>query len=395
MKAETVSTFEAVKTSEDRFQLATYKKMGLAAERGVGVWLYASDGERYLDLYGGHAVAGTGHCHPHVIAAIKAQAEQLLFYSNLVYSGVRARAAERLVSIAPAPISLAFFCNSGTEANENAMRMARMATGREKIITFSGSFHGRTADAISATALGKYREIGKPNVPGHIFAEFGDIESVKEIADETVAAIMLEPIQSMAGVRMADAEFYSALRELCDERGIILIYDEVQTGVGRTGEWFFAGSEAGGGVVPDIISLAKALGSGVPVGACLVNETIAGHIKENDLGTTFGGGMLAMAAVNATLEAIEEDRMLGNVKAVESHLRERLAEVPQVVGVRGLGFLLGLEFKEKAAPIHQSLLERRIITGTSSDANVLRLLPPLCLKKEEVDLFVESLKEVV
>jgi acetylornithine/succinyldiaminopimelate/putrescine aminotransferase len=395
MKSETVSTFEEIASSEDRFQLATYKKMALAAERGEGVWLYASDGERYLDLYGGHAVAGTGHCHPRVVAAIRAQAEALLFYSNLVYSEVRARAAERLVSLAPGPMTKAFFCNSGTEANENAMRMARMATRREKIITFSGSFHGRTADAISATALGKYREIGKPNVPGHLFAEFGDIEAVRKIADESVAAIMLEPVQSMAGVRLAGAEFYQALRELCDERGMILIYDEVQTGVGRTGEWFFAGSGAGGAVVPDIITLAKALGSGVPVGACLVNDGVASHIKENDLGTTFGGGMLAMAAVGATLEAICADGMLANVKAVESYLRERLSEIPQVVGVRGLGFLLGLEFKEKAAPVHQALLQKRIITGTSSDANVLRLLPPLCLKTDEVDLFVDALKQVV
>ena len=389
-----ITTFEEIAASEECFQLATYKKMPVAAERGEGVWLYASDGERYLDLYGGHAVAGTGHCHPRVVAAIKAQAEKLLFYSNLVYSDVRARVAERLVSLAPEPISKAFFCNSGTEANENAMRMARMATGREKIITFSGSFHGRTADAISATALGKYRELGKPNVPGHLFAEFGDIESVEKLADETVAAVMLEPIQSMAGVRMADAEFYKRLRELCDARGIILIYDEVQTGVGRTGEWFFAGSAAGGQVVPDIITLAKALGSGVPVGACLVNESIASHVRENDLGTTFGGGMLAMAAVLATLEAIEADGMLENVRKVESHLRERLAGIPQVAGVLGLGFLLGLQFKEKAAPVHKALLERRIITGTSSDANVLRLLPPLCLKHEEVDLFVDALRAV-
>jgi acetylornithine/succinyldiaminopimelate/putrescine aminotransferase len=395
MKAETVSTFEEIAASEDRFQLATYKKMPVAAERGFGVWLYASNGERYLDLYGGHAVAGTGHCHPRVVAAIKAQAEALLFYSNLVYSDVRARAAELLVSLAPRAITKAFFCNSGTEANENAMRMARMATGRERVITFSGSFHGRTADAISATALGKYRELGKPNVPGHLFAEFGDIEAVWKIADDTVAAIMLEPVQSMAGVRLAGAEFYRALRELCDERGMILIYDEVQTGVGRTGEWFFAGSETGGAVVPDIITLAKALGSGVPVGACLVNENVASHIKENDLGTTFGGGMLAMAAVGATLEAIEMDGMLANVKAVESYLRKRLAGVPQVVRVRGLGFLLGLEFTEKAAPVHKALLERRIITGTSSDENVLRLLPPLCLKTAEVDLFVDALRQVV
>lgn len=395
MKAETSSTLEVVKALEDNFQLMTYKKMPLVAECGQGVWLYASDGERYLDLYGGHAVAGTGHCHPRVVAAIQAQAETLLFYSNLVYSQVRASAAEQLVSLAPEPITKAFFCNSGTEANENAMRMARMATGREKIITFTGSFHGRTADAISATGLGKYRELGKPNVPGHLFAEFGDIEAVEKLADETVAAIMLEPVQSMAGVRMADAEFYQALRRLCDARGIVLIYDEVQTGVGRTGEWFFAGSEAGGVVVPDIITLAKSLGSGVPVGACLVNEQIASHIKENDLGTTFGGGMLAMAAVTGTLEAIEADGMLENVKRVESYLRERLKEIPQVVSVRGIGFLLGLEFKEKATPVHQALLEQRIITGTSSDANVLRLLPPLTLGREDVDLFVDALKAVM
>ena len=377
--------------NENQYQLATYKKMPIAAERGEGVWLYTSDGDKYLDLYGGHAVAGTGHCHPHVVKAIQQQAGQLLFYSNLVYSGPRARAAEKLISIAPSPLTKVFFCNSGTEANENAMRMARMSTRREKIITFSGGFHGRTADAISATFLGKYRELGKPNVPGHLEAEFGNIDSVRKLADDTVAAIMLEPIQSMAGVRMAQPDFYRSLRELCDERGIVLIYDEVQTGAGRTGEWFFAGSEAGANVVPDIVTLAKALGSGVPVGACLVTDQIASHIKENDLGTTFGGGMVAMAAVTATLEAIENDEMLANVKRVESYLRRRLEEVEQVQAVHGLGFLLGIEFKEKAAPVHQALLDRKIITGTSSDAKVLRLLPPLCLKEEHVDLLVKAL----
>ena len=374
--------------SEQQFQIATYKKMPIVAERGEGVWIYTSDGDKYLDLYGGHAVAGTGHCHPHVVNALRTQASQLLFYSNLVYSTARARAAEKLISIAPAQLTKAFFCNSGTEANENAMRMARMATKREQIITFSGGFHGRTADAISATFLGKYREIGKPNVPGHLEAEFGNIDSVRELAGETVAAIMLEPIQSMAGVRMAEPDFYRALRTLCDERGIVLIYDEVQTGVGRTGEWFFAGSD---GVVPDIVTLAKALGSGVPVGACLVTDAISSHIKENDLGTTFGGGMLAMAAVTATLEAIENDRMLANVKSVEAHLRQRLREVEPVLAVHGRGLLLGIEFNDKAQPIHLALLERKVITGTSSNPKVLRLLPPLCLQKEHVDMFVDAL----
>ena len=379
---------------EERFQLATYKKMPVAAERGEGVWIYTSDGDRYLDLYGGHAVAGTGHCHAHVVKAIREQADRLLFYSNLVYSEARARAAQKLVTLAPGSLTKAFFCNSGTEANENAMRMARMTTGRENIITFSGGFHGRTADAISATFLGKYREIGKPNVPGHLKAEFGDIESVRALADDTVAAIMLEPIQSMAGVKMARPEFYRELRKLCDERGIVLIYDEVQTGVGRTGEWFFAGSAAGGDVVPDIISLAKSLGSGIPVGACLVTEEISGHIKENDLGTTFGGGMMAMAAVTATLEAIESDRMLENVRDVEAYLRERLREVEPVRSVQGRGFLLGLEFADKAKAVHEGLLEKKIITGTSSDPKVLRLLPPLCLERSQVDMFVDALVEV-
>ena len=379
---------QSVAASEEQFQLATYKKMPIVAERGEGVWIYTSDGDKYLDLYGGHAVAGTGHCHPHVVDALRAQAGELLFYSNLVYSSARAKAAEKLVSIAPSSLTKSFFCNSGTEANENAMRMARMATEREQIITFSGGFHGRTADAISATFLGKYRELGKPNVPGHLEAEFGNIEAVRALADETVAAIMLEPIQSMAGVRLAQPEFYRALRTLCDERGIVLIYDEVQTGIGRTGEWFFAGSD---GVVPDIVTLAKALGSGVPVGACLVTDAIASHIKENDLGTTFGGGMLAMAAVNATLEAIENDHMLANVKTVEAHLRQRIREVEHVIAVHGRGFLLGIEFNDKAQPVHQALLERKIITGTSSNPKVLRLLPPLCLQKEHVDMFLDAL----
>ena len=395
MTLETTTVFTDIAASEEQFQLATYKKMPVAAERGDGVWIYTSDGDKYLDLYGGHAVAGTGHCHPHVVKALREQSEKLLFYSNLVYSETRARAAEKLVGVAPEKLTKAFFCNSGTEANENAMRMARMFTGRENIVTFTGGFHGRTADAISATFLGKYREIGKPNVPGHIAAEFGNIESVRATADESVAAVMLEPIQSMAGVRTAEPKFFRELRTLCDERGIILIYDEVQTGVGRTGNWFFAGSPAGDGVVPDIVTLAKALGSGVPVGACLVSDAVASKIKENDLGTTFGGGMLAMACVTATLEAIENDEMLANVKSVELHLRERLKEVEQVVAVHGQGFLLGLEFADKAAPIHKALLDRKIITGTSSDARVLRLLPPLCLKAEEVDLFVDALQAAV
>lgn len=384
--------FADIQNLEDTFQVATYQKMGIAAERGSGAWIWTSEGEKYLDLYGGHAVCATGHSHPHVVDALREQAGKLLFYSNLVFSEIRARAAEKLVSVAPPSLTKTFFCNSGTEANENAMRMARMATGREKIVTFTGGFHGRTADSISATFLGKYREIGKPNVPGHVSAEFGDIESVRSVADAQTAAIMLEPIQSMAGVREAPPQLFRELRTLCDELGIVLIFDEVQTGIGRTGNWFFGGSDLADNVEPDIITLAKSLGSGVPVGACLVNDNVSSHIKLNDLGTTFGGGMLAMTAVLATLEAIETDGMIANAGKVERYLREGLAKVPSVTAVRGKGCLLGIEFDDTCAPWHAKLLEKKIITGTSSDPKVLRLLPTLCVEQEALRLFIEALR---
>lgn len=385
-------TFEKIKEIEDQYQVETYAKMGIAVERGRASTIWTSEGVEYLDLYGGHAVCATGHSHPHVVKAIQEQADKVLFYSNLVYSSIRAKAAEKLVAVAPASLSKAFFCNSGTEANENAMRMARMATGREKVVTFTGGFHGRTADSISATFLGKYREIGKPNVPGHVSAVFGDMDSVRSVADNEIAAIMLEPIQSMAGVAEADPSFFRELRNVCDERGIVLIFDEVQTGIGRTGNWFFGGSSFADGVEPDIVTLAKSLGSGVPVGACLVNDAVSSNIKINDLGTTFGGGMLAMAAVVATLEAIENDNMIANAGAVEQHLRDSLVGVSGVTKVRGKGCLLGVEFDGPCKDVHAKLLANNIITGTSSDPNVLRLLPPLCVTTEEISRLVEVLR---
>ena len=385
--------FTEIQKLEDDFQLATYKKMAIAVERGEGVWVWTGEGEKYLDLYGGHAVCATGHSHPHVVKAIQEQANKILFYSNLVYSEIRARAAEKLVSVAPSSLTKAFFCNSGTEANENAMRIARMATGREKIVSFSGGFHGRTADSISATFLGKYRDIGRPNVPQHIEATFGDIGSVRAVADKETAAIILEPIQSMAGVREAAPEYFRLLREHCDQNGIVLVFDEVQTGIGRTGNWFFAGSDLADGIEPDVITLAKSLGSGVPVGACLVNQKVGSSIKENDLGTTFGGGMIAMAAVLATLEAIEQDGMIENACSIEKHLRSRMGDLNGVTGIRGRGCLLGIEFNGPAAAIHSKLLERKIITGTSSDSKVLRLLPPLCTTSAELDTLIDALME--
>lgn len=389
---EAKSSFESIKDIEDQFQITTYKKMPIAVARGQGSWIWTSDGRKYLDLYGGHAVCATGHCHPRVVAAIRDQAESVLFYSNLIYSEVRGRAAEKLVSVAPTSLSKAFFCNSGTEANENAMRMARMATGRQNIVSFSGGFHGRTADAISATFLGKYRTLGEPNVPGHVEAQFGDIESVSLAVDRSTAGVIIEPIQSMAGVNEASPDFFRELRAVCDQHGAMLIFDEVQTGIGRTGNWFFAGSELAGSVSPDIVTLAKSLGSGIPVGACLVNERVSPAIKENDLGTTFGGGMIAMAATLATLEAIESEEMIANAQAVETHLKDSLAGIGGVRRVKGKGCLLGIELDEPAAKLHSALLENHIITGTSSNTKVLRLLPPLSVSLEEIDLFIEVLR---
>ena len=387
--AGAVDTFEAIRSIEDKFQVSTYKKMDIAVERGNGSWVYSSSGAKYLDLYGGHAVCATGHSHPHVVAAIKEQAEKVIFYSNLVYSDIRGRVAEKVASLAPASLSKVFFCNSGTEANENAMRMARMVTGRQKIISFSGGFHGRTADSISATFLGKYRKLGEPNVPFHVEAEFGDIDSLLSVIDMETAGVILEPIQSMAGVREAEPSYFQRLRELCDQNGTLLIFDEVQTGVGRTGNWFFAGSEFAAGVVPDIVTLAKSLGSGIPVGACLVNKTVSSSIKENDLGTTFGGGMIAMAAVLATLEAIEKDGMIGNAKAIEQKLKA--ADLRDVRSIRGKGCLLGIEFTGKAGDTFNRLLAAGIITGTSSDPHVLRLLPPLNTSLNDIDVLIKEL----
>lgn len=386
-----MSSFESIKHIEDEYQVATYKKMGIAIEKGKGAFVWTSDGDKFLDLYGGHAVCATGHSHPHVVEAIKKQAEEILFYSNLVYSDIRASAARKLVSIAPETLTKVFFCNSGTESNENAMRMARMATGRTEIVSFLGGFHGRTADAISATYLGKYREIGQPNVPHHVSAEFDDIESVRAAVSRDTAAVIIEPIQSMSGVRETSPQFFSELRSLCDELGVVLIFDEVQTGIGRTGHWFFGGSPNANFVQPDIITLAKSLGSGVPVGACIVNERVSSEIKENDLGTTFGGGMLAMAAVLATLEVIETDGMVANAQAVEARLRARASSIKGITRIKGKGCLLGIEFDDICAPVHAELLKHMIITGTSSDPKVLRLLPPLCVEPDEIDRLAEVL----
>lgn len=377
---------------EEQYQVATYKKFPFVIERGRDVWVYTSEGERYLDLYGGHAVVSTGHSHPRIVKAISDQASRLIFYSNLVYNDTRARAARKLVEVAPEPLTKTFFVNSGTEANENAMKIARLLTGRTKIISFEGGFHGRTPGSVSATGLAKYRENVAPLLEGHVFADFGSVASVESLLDEETAAVILEPIQSMGGVRMAVPEFYQALREMCDQAGAMLIYDEVQTGMGRTGAFFFAGVH---GVVPDMVTLAKGIASGVPMGAVLMTDAIAGEIKTGDLGTTFGGGPLACAALEATVDVIRDERLLENVRENSEYLFEELRKLPMVEEVRGLGYLIGIKFRSGSAkPYQQGLLERKIITGLADDPSVLRLLPPLTLRRPEIDLFLDALRQI-
>ena len=377
---------------EEQYQVATYKKFPFVIESGQDVWVYTSDGTRYLDLYGGHAVVSTGHSHPRVVRALAQQAGRLIFYSNLVYNDTRARAAKRLVEVAPPLLTKTFFCNSGTEANENAIKIARKLTGREKVVSFEGSFHGRTPGSLAATGLAKYREGVAPMLTGHVYSPFDDIEAVEKMIDENTAAVILEPIQSMGGVRMAQPGFYEALRELCDRAGVMLIYDEVQTGMGRTGEFFFAGRF---GVTPDIVTLAKGIASGLPMGAVLMTEAVAGEIKAGDLGTTFGGGPMACAALEATVYVIRDEGLLENVRLNSEYLLGALGEFETVEEVRGLGYLIGIKFKgESAKPYQQGLLERRIITGLADDASVLRLLPPLTLRRPEIDLFLGELSSI-
>jgi acetylornithine/succinyldiaminopimelate/putrescine aminotransferase len=374
---------------EDQSQLKTYKKFPMSLARGEGVWVETTEGERFFDLYGGHAVVCTGHCHPKVVAAIQKQASELIFYSNVMYNETRGRAAQALCGVAPKGMKNAFFINSGAEANDNAMKLARKATGRSVILSFEGGFHGRTIGTLSAAGDAKYRDSFPPNVPGHIVAPFGDLDAVSALMEEhkdDIAGVIIEPIQSMAGCRMAEPAFYQGLRALCDKYGAKLLYDEIQTGMGRTGTYFFAGRY---GVMPDVIALAKSIASGIPMGALLVSDEIASFIGYGDLGTTFGAGPIASAAMHATLDVIAEENLLDNINTESAYLKEQLMQSDYVVNVHGLGFLMGIELTVPAADMTKALREKHIITGTSQHPNIMRLLPPYVLKRADIQQFLD------
>jgi predicted acetylornithine/succinylornithine family transaminase len=383
---------QSIIEEETHAQLGTYAKLPIVAVRGEGIIIYDADGTSYHDFYCGHAVTITGHSHPHVVAAIKEQAERLIFYSNIVYNDVRARYASRLVDTAPEGFGQVFFCNSGAEANETALKLSRKFTQRPTIIAFDGAFHGRTMGALAMTANPKYKAGYEPLLPGVQFAPWGDLPALEALMNDNVAAIILEPIQSIAGVRMMDAAYYQGLRSLCDKYGALLIFDEIQTGLGRTGE-MWAGQHWG--VTPDIITLAKGIASGVPMGATLVSSRIASTVKLDEHGSTFGGGPLACAAAAATLDVILNDDLIAHAAAMGDLIKQNLTNLPHVREVRGLGLLLGLHLDIPAKGVQAAALDHHIILGTSADPNVLRVMPPMIVTEQDIDHMTSVMREVL
>jgi len=379
------------KAEEDRWLLPTYAKFPFVLERGEGCWVWDDRGDRWLDFYGGHAVALLGHCPPAVVRALAEQAGRLLFYSNLAYNAVRARAARALVELCGIAGAQVFFCNSGAEANESAMRVARLATGRAKIVATLGAFHGRTAGALAATGIDKYKKGVAGLGTDVVHVPFGDLAAADRAIRDDVAGFLLEPVQSMAGISVPPDGYLPGLERLCRERGACLIFDEIQTGLGRLGAptaaQFF-------GVTPHMLTFAKGLGSGVPIGALVASRELGPKLESGDLGSTFGGGPFACSAALATLEVIQRERVWENAARMEVLLREKLRS-SKVREIRGRGLLLGLVFDRPAKVVRDALLERRILTGTSEDPQVLRLLPPLIIGPAEVEMLATALHQVL
>jgi acetylornithine/N-succinyldiaminopimelate aminotransferase len=384
---------DAIRAIEDACQVPTYAKLGAALVRGAGSYVWDAEGKRYLDLYGGHAVALTGHCHPKVVAALRAQAGRLLFYSNLVYNDVRALAVEALAALAPAGLGHVFLCNSGTEANETALKIARKSTGRMRILSMREGFHGRTLGSLAATGIASYRDPAYPLSTAHTYLPYGDEDALRAAFDDDVAGVILEPIPSMGGIVEAPPSWFHTLRELCSAHGSLLIFDEVQTGFGRTGTHFY-GERVG--VTPDLITGAKGIASGVPAGVVFVREDLAAAMKNGEQGTTFGGGPLASAAIAATAQILRDEDLPGNAARVGSSLRAALAEIDGVVETAGSGLLVGINLDRPAKPVCQALIQAGILTGTAGgNPNQMRLLPPLTLSEDEALSWLPALRDAL
>jgi acetylornithine/N-succinyldiaminopimelate aminotransferase len=378
--------------------LPVFARVDLGFERGEGAWLISTNGERYLDFTSGVAVNALGHCHPHLVAALQEQATKLWHMSNLFKSPDGDKLAARLCEQSFA--DFVFFCNSGAEAMECAIKVARRyhaAKGhpdRYRIITFEGAFHGRTLGTLAATGSAKYLEGFGPPLDGFDQVPHGDLEAVKKAIGPQTAAILIEPVQGEGGVRTAPHAFFRALRELCDDRGMLLIFDEVQTGMGRTGD-LFAYRQLG--VTPDVMSLAKALGGGFPIGACLATAEAASGMTPGSHGSTFGGNPLAIAAANAVLDVMLKPGFFDHVQKMSLLLKQKLASVidryPAVLSeVRGEGLLIGVKAVVPSGDLVAALREQKLLTVGAGD-NVVRFLAPLIVTEAEIAESVQRLEQ--
>lgn len=387
----TQDTAQEIRAREAACLLPVYDQMSFTPTRAAGCNIITTDGHHILDLYGGHAVAALGYAHPRLTQAISDQSQRLLFQSNSVALDVRARAAEKLISIAPRNMSHAFFVNSGAEANENALKIACMATGRPKILALTHGFHGRTAAAGAVTWNAAENWYGFPSLPFDVdFIPRNDIDAAHTMINSDVAAVIFEPIQGIAGAFDLSFEFVEALRHSTRAVNALLIADEVQCGMGRSGKYFASDIYQ---IEPDMLTNAKSLGGGIPCGVVLCSEEISSTLKQGQLGSTFGGGPIAAAAILAVIETIEEEELLANVRQREAQIREHCVAGP-VTSIQGMGLLLGLVCDRPASEVQSMLLDHDILTGTSADPNVLRLLPPLILQSEHVVRLADALRQI-
>ncbi|HUO80466.1 MAG TPA: aminotransferase class III-fold pyridoxal phosphate-dependent enzyme [Steroidobacteraceae bacterium] len=359
--------------------------------RAEGVWLETRDGRRVLDCYGGHAVAALGYGHPRWLAALERQAREVLFQTNAIPMQVRERAAARLCAFAGLGLDTVFFVNSGAEANENALRLGFKLTGRREAVALEHGWHGRTAAAGAVTYGAREKWYGFPQAPFDVrFASRTDPEAAAAAVTERTACVIVEPIQGLAGAFEVPSAVLEALRRRCSEVGALLIFDEVQCGVGRSGAPFAANRA---GVTPDLLTTAKALGAGFPVSALMLAPAIAARLRVEDMGTTFGGGPLACAIVEAVIDIIEAEDLVANVRRMSELIRARCI-VGTVTAVQGAGLLLGLRTTRPAKEVQQALLARGIFAGTAADPHIVRLLPPFTLKEEHVAVLAAALKEI-
>ncbi|MGQ9510952.1 MAG: [LysW]-aminoadipate semialdehyde transaminase LysJ [Thermaceae bacterium] len=380
--------------AEKELDSGVYNKHDLLIVRGKGARVWDAEGREYIDCVGGYGVANLGHANPEIVEAIKRQAETLISMPQTLPTEARARFYLALTSVLPPELNRVFPTNSGTEANEAALKFARAATGRKKFVAAMRGFSGRTMGSLSVTWEPKYREPFLPLVEPVAFIPYNDVEALDKAVDEGTAAVVLEPVQGEGGVRPATREFLEAARRITRERGALLILDEIQTGMGRTGTRFAFERY---GIVPDILTLAKALGGGVPLGAAVMRKEVAEKMPKGGHGSTFGGNPLAMAAGVAALEYLEKTRLWERAERLGAWFVEELRRIdsPKVREVRGLGLLVGIELKEKAAPYIQRLEKEHRVLTLAAGPNVIRFLPPLVIEEEDLARVVEAVRAVL